>query len=164
MDAPMGTSTDGDRLDIGLSASISDDMGHSAKTHLSMQDDADETGHRSRSADVGIKRATMRLTLAPVDQPSRTSPSNPCTTTPRRKLPSTTRVPTSRLCCTQEVLSRFQRSWFFAGMKSSPRYFDDRFLNNGGVDDPLEDGGASVPYDWPTLLRRTGWVISPYLD
>jgi hypothetical protein len=29
-------------------------MGHSAKTHSSMQDDADETGHCSHSADVGM--------------------------------------------------------------------------------------------------------------
>ncbi|KAJ7870595.1 hypothetical protein B0H14DRAFT_2571180 [Mycena olivaceomarginata] len=41
MNAPKGTSTS------------TNNMGHSAKSHSSGQGDADETGHRSRSADVG---------------------------------------------------------------------------------------------------------------
>ncbi|KAJ7700219.1 hypothetical protein B0H14DRAFT_3528149 [Mycena olivaceomarginata] len=156
MDAPMGTSTDGDRLDIGPSANVSDDMGHSAKTHSSMQDDADETGHRSRSADVGMNE------LNAFDAGSR----------------GPTQSDVSKLALDDDASSeaafhdasadlgdfvvpkKTSRASSVRGsspvMKSSPRYFDERFLNNGGVEDPLEDGGASAPYDWADSTEADG--------
>ncbi|KAJ7875444.1 hypothetical protein B0H13DRAFT_2550087 [Mycena leptocephala] len=58
LDAPMGTSTGNNENDgasssllPALTSSVVDDMGHSAKTHSSSQDDADETGHRSGGID-----------------------------------------------------------------------------------------------------------------